>query len=319
MLHRLTQTLLPGGPAARLPILIYHRVLDQPDPLQPWEPDLARFEGQMRTLARLFRVLPLGEAVARLREGTLPAAAACITFDDGYADNLALAHPVLARLGLPATVFVADSYLDGGVMWNDLVIEAIRQTPRDSLDPVFDGMPPVALATQAERALAIERVLGALKYRPPAVRHAEAERVFALSGARTRPSLMMRAQDVSTLARAGIAIGAHTHTHPILAQAGDTDVEREILDNKRRLEALTQAEVRTFAYPNGRPGRDYGPRDVACVRRLGFDLAVSTRPAVATTADDPWQLPRFTPWDRSAWRYGLRLVAVSARTRIPAA
>jgi peptidoglycan/xylan/chitin deacetylase (PgdA/CDA1 family) len=117
-----------------LSILIYHRVLPVPDPLRAGEPDATRFDQQMRYLARHFSVLPLREAFRRLRAGTLPRRACCITFDDGYADNLTVALPILEKYGLPATIFIATGYLDGGRMFNDAAIDALGAAPGDALD-----------------------------------------------------------------------------------------------------------------------------------------------------------------------------------------
>src|SRR3954471_12271022 len=109
--------------ALPLSILIYHRVQAVPDPLFPEAVDLARFEQHLRLLTRWFRVLPLSEAVRLLRDGTLPARAACITFDDGYADCAAATVPLLRRYHASATFFVASGFIDGGCMWNDAVVE----------------------------------------------------------------------------------------------------------------------------------------------------------------------------------------------------
>ena len=73
----------------------------------------------------------------------------------------------------------------------------------------------------------------------------------------------------------------------------------------------------SFAYPNGKPGRDYTPRDVALARDAGFELAVSTAWGAANRARDPFQIPRVAPWDRDALRFGLRL-ARAYRQRTPA-
>ena len=103
--------LSPAGARGRLSILIFHRVLPEPDPLAPDEPDVARFEAQMRWVRQWFNVLPFGRAVDMLYEGTIPSRARAITFDDGYADNEALAAPILKRLGLSATFFVSEELL----------------------------------------------------------------------------------------------------------------------------------------------------------------------------------------------------------------
>jgi hypothetical protein len=118
---------LGAGADAKLSILIYHRVLPVPDPLFPTETTVESFDAQLGLLKSLFNVLPLPEAVARLKAGTLPARAASITFDDGYADNFTRALPILQKHGLHATFFIATAYLDGGRMFNDTVIESIRQ------------------------------------------------------------------------------------------------------------------------------------------------------------------------------------------------
>ena len=110
----------------RLSILIYHRVLQSPDPLRPGEPIVDEFRQRMNLLRRYFNPLPLVEAIDRLQAGELPERAVCVTFDDGYADNESVALPILKKSGIPATVFVATGFLNGGQMWNDTVIESIR-------------------------------------------------------------------------------------------------------------------------------------------------------------------------------------------------
>jgi hypothetical protein len=80
-----------------------------------------------------------------------------------------------------------------------------------------------------------------------------------------------------------------------------------MIESRRRLEALSGAAVRLFAYPNGRPGRDYHVAHAALAREAGFEGAVSGGSGAARAGDDLFQIPRFTPWDRPNWRFGLRL------------
>ncbi len=127
------QRLISHLPDQRLSVLVYHRVLSAPDPLRPGEPTVEEFEARMRWLASNYNVMPLIEAVRGVRANRLPKRALSITFDDGYADNHDLALPVLRKLGLPATFFVTTGYLDGGCMFNDVVIEAVRRA-RTELD-----------------------------------------------------------------------------------------------------------------------------------------------------------------------------------------
>ena len=137
--------LSPAGPKARLSILAFHRVLRESDPLFPEVPDTRRFARVLTWLKGWCNVLPLDKAVDRLSRGQLPERAAAITFDDGYADNYTEALPVLREHGMSATFFVATGFLDGGRMWNDTIIEAIRRTHHDTVDLSRIGLPRLPL------------------------------------------------------------------------------------------------------------------------------------------------------------------------------
>ena len=295
--------------APSLSILIYHRVLERPDPLFPGEVDARQFQRQLRLLQRFYTPLPLADAVRRLADGSLPPRAACITFDDGYADNAQIALPLLRRHGLHATFFIASAYLDGGAMWNDMVIDAVRQAPGPTLDLRPLGLACLDVGTLARRRAAIEAVLGQLKYLPCAQRRQLAAQLARLAGARPMAPPMLDTRQLRQLQGAGMAIGAHTASHPILATLPERAAHEDIASGKQRLESLLQAPVTLFAYPNGKAGRDYGPRHVDIVRRLGFAGAVATDWGVARPGPrlDLFQLPRFTPWDRGRLAFLWRL------------
>jgi len=302
----------PAGAGARLSILIFHRVLPQPDPLFPGEVDAARFDRICGWVARWFNVLPLDAAVGRLRAGDLPARALAITFDDGYEDNHSQALPILRRHGLPATFFVATGYLDGGRMWNDTVIEAVRRTRLPVLD--LSGLPAGdfgrhSLGDATSRRTAIASLLPRLKHLDPTLREhtAAALAAQAQTQAALPEGLMMSSAQVQSLHRAGMQIGAHTVSHPILARISDDAAHAEITQSKQVLEDLIAGPVRLFAYPNGKPGVDYGPAAVALARQTGFDAAVSTTWGSASADSDPFQLPRFTPWRQTRLRFGADL------------
>jgi peptidoglycan/xylan/chitin deacetylase (PgdA/CDA1 family) len=256
-----------------------------------------RFEELMRIVARAFHVLPLREAVDRLANGDLPPRAMTITFDDGYADNHDLALPILRRLQLPATVFVSTAFLNGGRMWNDTVIECLRRSRSERIDLEDWGLPAMRCVTAAERRQIIDRLLPLLKYRLPKQREPMLQRLQALCGHPELPTdLMMTSAQVCALPRSGIDIGAHTVNHPILKTLPDDVARDEISDGRAQLQQLLDDSVDLFAYPNGCPGRDYDQRHVDMVRDLGFRAAMSTQAGVAKLGDDPFNLPRFTPW-----------------------
>jgi peptidoglycan/xylan/chitin deacetylase (PgdA/CDA1 family) len=317
MMKALLGLLSPSGPKGRLSILIFHRVLPRPDPLFPDEMDATRFDLLCAWLVRNFQVLPLDQAAEHLLAGRLPARTLCITFDDGYADNHDVALPILRLHGLCATFFVATGFLDGGRMWNDTLVESVRNCSLPSLDvgdleqgpgsPDRVHLTTLTLSTAPERRLAINRLIDVAKYLPMHDRVAFAEAVVRASGASIPNDLMMSSEQVLALRRAGMTVGGHTTNHPILAGLDRLQARQEIETGKGALEQLLQEAVTLFAYPNGKPGRDFLPEHAELAREVGFRFAVTTAPGAASASTDRFQLPRFTPWDRSHWRFGLRM------------
>jgi len=309
--------LSPAGPRACLSILIYHQVLPEPDPMRPGEVDAVVFDWQMSVLSEHFNVLSLSEGIGRLRDGTLPARAVCITFDDGYRDNVTVALPMLRHHGLKATFFIASGFLDGRAMWNDAIIETIRQANGRTLDLTSTGLGVLPVADAHQRVRAASAIITALKHLPMDERTRCVEQVVALAGGVWPKDLMMRPGNVQELDRNGMDIGGHTINHPILARLSAEAARREISENKSALEAIIGRPITLFAYPNGRPGEDYAHEHTRMVREAGYRAAVSTAWGVGTSRRDPFQLPRFLPWDRTPGRFALRLLE-NYRRRAPA-
>jgi len=313
LLRFIGDLLSPAGGRGKLTILTYHRMQATADPMLHDEIDADAFERHMALLAAAFNVLSLGEACARLARGALPARAACVTFDDGYSDNEQTALPILKRFGLPATFFVATGFIDGGIMFNDGVIEAVRRAPAGTHDLSELGLGSHNLGDDASRRAAVDSLLAQIKYRPSGERDTLVRRVAAAMRVTLPGDLMMRTAQIKRLHDEGMEIGGHTTNHPILAVLDARQARDEIVSNKRRLEEITGAPVTLFAYPNGKPGRDYGPRDVELVRDAGYAAAVSTRDGAAHGGSDLFQLPRFGPWDRNPRRLAVRLLLNCAR------
>ena len=311
MLNPLLGLMSPSGAKARLSVLIFHRVHQEPDPLFSHEMQAARFDEICGWLRTFCNVLPLDEAIKKLKAGTLPSRAAAVTFDDGYADNYRVAMPILKRHQLPATFFIATSFLDGGCMWNDAVIEAIRLTPLAALkldDTLGPNFSETLVGSAGEKGEAIHAIISDLKYRPTSERSACVAQIVLKAQVVLPTNLMMTSDEVRGMRQAGMQIGAHTVSHPILATLDRAAASREISESRRALENILGDRVSLFAYPNGKPSVDYNAESVEVVRELGFDAAFSTHWSVATAATDVFQIPRFTPWDRTEFRFGARLL-----------
>jgi peptidoglycan/xylan/chitin deacetylase (PgdA/CDA1 family) len=306
----------PAGARGKLAIFIYHRVLATADPLLPGLIDAAVFERQMALVAAEFNVLPLNEACERLRKCALPARALSITFDDGYADNEQIALPILKRFGLSATFFVATGFSDGGIMFNDAIIHAVRHAENGPHDLSAIGIGKLELDGIASRQSAIDAIIAIVKHRPLAERDALVARTREALAAPPQDRLMMDAGQILALHRAGMEIGAHTVRHPILRSVSEREARTEIVESRSTLEDITRSPVTLFAYPNGQPGADYDVRDVRLVQECGFAAAVSTIPGVAHSHSDLFQLPRLGPWERNPRRLGLRVLAGCARPAV---
>ena len=303
----------PGGRAGYLTILLYHRVLPQPDSLLPLDFDAATFNGHMAALSSVFNVLPLDEALARLRLGSLPPRAVCITFDDGYRDNLEVACPILRKYRLPATFFIATGFLEGGRMFHDTALEVMRRLPGGDIDLSHFGLGVRKISDVESRIMVVSELVKTIKYLSLDDRMAYNERLAAMVDAPLPTDLMMTPAQVRQLRDLGMGIGGHTHDHPILAKVNRDTARSQIQRNREYLKSLLGEAPTLFAYPNGKPALDYTNEHVQLVREAGYQGAVSVAFGAARQSSDPFEVPRIAPWDRTPARFTIRLLTYALR------
>lgn len=290
-------------------VLIYHRVHPAVDPMYPNEVTAEIFEWQMKMLRNYLEPLDLEQALRMRDMGELPPGAVAVTFDDGYADNFDVALPILKRTAVPATFFVTTGYLDGGRMWNDTVFESIRRLPPGIVDLDSVGLGRREIAGFESRRQIARETIDSIKHMAPSERQMRADALARTAVTPLPNDLMMTADQVRSIEKSGMRVGAHTLTHPILRAVPGPVAQAEIEGGKDRLAAILGREPVLFAYPNGKPHADYDP-DLHCamVRSSGYLAAVSTRRGAVGRSTDRWQLPRFTPWDRTPARFLARLL-----------
>lgn len=292
----------------RVCIITYYRILEYHDPLLEPEPDIDTFTWQMETLASCFNVLTLEEAIAAIQENRVPPRAVCISFDDGYRSCHDFALPILSRLRLPATVFVTTGYLDGGNMWNDRIIEAIRRLPEGILDLRDVGLGQHIMSGLMDRKEIAQKINDDSKYLSSDNRLRVIEKLEKLTEIDSDSSLMLTREMIGNLSKNGIEIGGHTITHPILAKLNDDDARYEIEENKRVLEEIIGKPLRLFAYPNGKVKADFDQRHVQMVSDAGYTAAFTTAFGTATKTSDMFQIPRSRPWDLTPFIFSMRLL-----------
>lgn len=294
--------------ARKFVTLTYHGVTQQPDALRPGQCHAALFENQLATLKRFFNVLPLARAVELSRQNELPARCVCLSFDDGYLDNYEVALPLLQKAGLPATFFVATGFLDDGVMWNDRIIEAVRRRRSGGWDLAPFGLGQVTLNGATSRADTALQLILELRYLDYDRRDEATRDLLTYADVEPLPQLMMSPANVRALAAAGMDVGGHTVSHPILTKIDEDRARREICDGRDVLREITGLPVSLFAYPNGKPGRDYDAGHAAMVRAAGFDAAFSTAWGYASADSDLYELPRAGFQMDTGWRFAAKLM-----------
>lgn len=304
LIHRLAASCFPDfletrllrrGPRPRVAVLMYHEVLPDAVDLPSWlVVKESEFHAQMQYIKAHYEVVPLDEALERLHvapAGDNGRPLATITFDDGYSGNLSCAHPILERLDLPCTVYVATSKLEsGGRFWYDDVICGLLSANPGTLrvatsrgEIVYTGR----AMSEVQRWSAVDRFLSRLKALPADEREAIAQ---SAGDPAAVPALrMMTPDELGMLARsAGVTIGNHTHAHELLDQVS-LDRGREAIERAQALlERWTGTRPHHFSYPNG----NYVPATAALVRDLGFATAVTTQARPWTTSDSAFEIPR---------------------------
>ncbi len=297
-LHRVLAPLTRGQGA----ILMLHHV-------RPW---VARGFAPNRLLevepafldAALTRVQALGldlvtmdEALRRLEEGGPRFAA--LTFDDGYADNVTHALPILERHRAPFTLYVTTGFADrtARLWWVELEA-AIRALPRFTLDIGGTSL-SLPSRTDEEKTTAFQIVYGLLRAGPEAQLLSAVASLMqqaGLAAPRLVEDLCLDWADLATLARHSLCtIGVHTLTHPMLAKHEDAVVRHELAESRRLIEQRLDRPARHLAYPVGDP-TSAGRREFAIAADLGFASAVTTRPGMIFPAhrDHRLALPRLS-------------------------
>ena len=277
---------------------------------------------QTCTPARLRELRRLGHR--RPRE-----AAAAVTFDDGYADNLLHAKPLLERAQVPATVFVASGHLGGTEFWWDELAEILLHTPRlppvltcrgvgvERAWPIADPADAyrdwdVVQSTSGDRGRAYKELCGLLGDLDAQPRERVLDHVADWAGAEREARSDHRAltpDEVLALAAGGLVeIGGHTVTHPRLSAMPLRTQFREMREGKTFLESLLGRPVTSFSYPFGMPP-DFTLGSMAMARLVGFRLACANYPGRVHRLSPTFALPRFIVRDWPGDEFERRLRA----------
>lgn len=241
------------------------------------------FIGRLQYLVREgFVVLPLGEALTRMWNGTLPRRSLAITIDDGFKSTLSLAAPILLRFDLPATVYVTTYYMEKNVPVFRLAMQYLFWRASAGL--------PAAAASQQLMWDLIQKGEGLSSESERQSLLHETGRILADTICLDElPSLsIMSGEEVGLLARQGFDIQLHTHRHRFPSH--DRSIAcQEIVQNQSRLEAITGRKTRHFCYPSG----IFASSQWAWLQELGIESAATCLPGLNTPRTPRYALRRF--------------------------
>jgi peptidoglycan/xylan/chitin deacetylase (PgdA/CDA1 family) len=253
------------------------------------------FAEQLAYLWAHYAIVPLSAVQQHLREGRpLPNPAAAITVDDGYRDFYEVAFPILRRYDAPATLFAVTDFVDGrSWIWTDKARYILARANEQRVPAVASewGIDP---GPGRASCLAVAgRINEALKREPDEAKDRSIARIAAQLGVEVPavpPADYAAAtwSELRAMSAAGVEVGSHTVTHPILTRVRADRLACELTDSRRRLEAMLDRPATVFCYPNG----DYNRAIRDEVARAGYRLAVTTEPGLNDEASDPLALRR---------------------------
>lgn len=267
------------SPLSIVSIVTFHHIHDPAGTADyPYDPGVAdatprQFERHLETLARVGTPISLAELLRGLDGASLPPNPVMITFDDGYRSCHDVALPILRRLGIPATFFIATGYLiERRVYWWERIALALHQTRCPRLHLRYPA--PIALDP---RDPASRRVLADLVKNTPALDVARfLDELYRALDVAWSPAieaehadrLIMNADHLRALVGAGMAVESHTRHHRVLDTLDDAELRNELVGARTDLERLIGRPAEAIAYPVGR--RIQQPRIRTAIADAGY-------------------------------------------------
>ncbi len=297
-------------------VLLYHRVADLETDPQLLAVSPRNFADHLRILNRDYLPVALTDLLSQTPTPPPRPDHVVLTFDDGYADNLHQALPLLKNASVPATFFVVAGQVDQQeeFWWDEverillttdnlpesLSIEVASEVFHWSLRAASEEGDPNwnVLSDQpcSPRQTAYRELCNLLRPLSPGTRDSAMVRIrnwADVSGSGRPENRALTNHELTTLARDGLVeVGSHTMTHPVLAAQPASEQKQEIEGSKRRLEQLLGTPVLSFSYPFGGHA-DYDRGTLGQVQEAGYSSACSNFPGAVHQGTPRYEIPRF--------------------------
>lgn len=321
---RESETLAPRGARRSLRrrlapptlVLAYHRVVPSIGAdVNQLCVSAENFAEHLRWLRAACRLIGPREFLGQLGRGPLAGVAldggrprVLVTFDDGYADNVLHALPILTENGAQAILFATSGAVGSteAFWWDALEQIVYRGHPSASGWRLADVAIPADLPP-AEAYTALHRLVLPLDSQSRAAALADLADQAGVTTRADEHSRPVTRDELLAWAAAGCDIGAHTRTHVQLSAQRDDQVTLEISGARRDLQQLTGLAIDTLAYPFG-TGGDFDERAEAAARAAGYRCAFANRAGNARWARNRYALPRYLVRNWSGQEFAARFM-----------
>lgn len=263
---------------------------------------ISKFEfiSQLKFIKKYMNPVSLGELGNQVVSNNINPRTIAITFDDGYQNVYDVAWPLLKEYQIPATIFICPGFVDvNRVYWVDLLEHWINKTELSeiNLSVSIDIQGKYILHSKEQKIDLVRHAKKVLKSMQPAEREnalfqiKKACQVKSETNLATNYSILNWDEIIELNRDSLITIGSHTINHEILSLIDGEHLQRELADSRSLLESKIDADVREFAYPNGRI-IDFNDITVKGLINSGYRLAVTAEPGFVSTDDSLYKLSR---------------------------
>ena len=285
-------------------VLTYHGLLPHiPDGIQRFESrnfvTTGQFDEQLQLLMKHYHPLKVEDFYEGNRQNL--AGGFLVTFDDGFRNNLRYAMPILRKHGIQGCFFITTGLIGTKeLLWTEKVTLLVARTRQKEITLTFDSKEKIALGSDSQREDASRRIRGYLKLQPPSKVKQVVDELqtqcddvpSAVDHELSDRYQFMNWDEVKKMSENGMAIGSHTHTHPMLSTLNAEESLFELSESKRLLEKHTGQACLAISYPNGEK-ENYGETQKKQLAEIGYQCAFTQIPMFNDSTTGPYDLRRY--------------------------
>ena len=269
------------SPLRILGVVTFHHIHDTSDHAgYPYDPDVAdatprQFRRHLETLARSGTPISMAQLLRGLDGHPLPPNPLMITFDDGYRSCHDVALPILREMGIPATFFIATSFVaERRLYWWERIAVALHSARRQRATLHYPHTLEIDAADPETRHRLDDLVkdthsLDVARFLDELCRALEVDWSPAIEAGHAN-QLIMTWDQIRALARAGMAVESHTRHHRVLETLDDDSLRDDLAGARLDLERELGQPVEAISYPVGRRVQD--PRIRAAITAAGYRI-----------------------------------------------